>query len=289
MLDYAAAGIVLYHPDYFKLKQNLEAITCQVKTVYCYNNGLGDNNIEELLNEFTNVVLIGNGTNDGLSIAINMMASLAMTSGSTWFLTLDQDSVCQQGMLEEFGKYTSDTSIGAICPLMVDKRRPVVDQHSGPVESVNFCITSGCFMNLDVFQKIGKLDEYLFIGLIDNDYCHRLKVHGFEILRINNMELDHELGNLTPSRFSKVYLFLGELLKSEKIKALSYKRSVSPLRVYYSTRNIVYLSKKYPNDAVQEFSKVYAIKNGLSNVVRGQDKIKILKAFIKGYNDGVKH
>ena len=106
------------------------------------------------------------------------------------------------------------------------------------------------------------------------------------ILRINSLVLDHELGELTPSRFKRLFLRLGDVLHSSKLKALSYERKVSAMRVYYSTRNMVYLSRKYCRYPNPKFSKKRAIYNALSNIFRGQKKIEILKAAIRGYREG---
>ena len=78
------------------------------------------------------------------------------------------------------------------------------------------------------------------------------------------------------------------ILHSKTIAALSYRRKVSPFRAYYATRNIVYLSKKYKNYPCYEFSKKFAIKNGLSNFIRSGFDIKVLKAVVKGFSEGNK-
>lgn len=284
-----AAGIVLYNPEIGRLKENIDAIYNQVSRVYCFDNGsVNHNQILSLTVKYSNITLIDGNANLGIAIAINQMAKSAEADGIKWLLTLDQDSICEAQMVDKFSKYTDVENVGIICPIVIDKRRPVEKIPKGDLSDVDFCITSGSFMKLDIFNKIGKMDDWLFIGLVDDEYCYRLRLFGYRIIRLNSVILDHELGTLTPCRFAEFFLKLGNIFSLSKIKALSYKRSVSPKRVYYATRNIVYLTKRYIEYPTNKFSNKAALLNAISNVLRGENKIAILQAAIKGFSDGSK-
>ena len=288
-MNRCAAGIIVFNPNLERLKENIDAIQHQVDILYLYNNGTNDyDGLCKLLSNYSKVRLIGSGKNDGIPLAINKMAYDAIKQKMIWFLTLDQDSICQDGMVQQFLLYENYKNIGAICPLIVDRRRPQEIKPENEIEEVDFCITSGCFMNLNVFEKIHGMDEYLFIGLVDNEYSYRMILNGYKILRINSVVLDHELGNISPSRFSHLFLKIGNLIHLKKIQALSYKREVSPFRVYYATRNIIYLSEKYKNHPYK-FSKMFAIVNGVSSILRSKQKAKVTKAFFQGMVDGFKY
>ena len=90
-----AAGIVLYKPDMKRLKENLDAIAPQAHHVYCFNNGLGNDQrtARELLGSYDNVTILGDGHNIGIASALNALVRQAHDDGMTWILTLDQDSV----------------------------------------------------------------------------------------------------------------------------------------------------------------------------------------------------
>ncbi len=282
-----AAGIVTYNPDIQRLKANIDAITNQVYIVYCFDNGSDNiNEIRRLLDAYDNVQLIGNEKNRGIAEGLNQILKVARTMHIEWLLTLDQDSVCPDGMISEMLSHSGGDNIIAICPLIVDRRRPVKERPKESNEYVDFCITSGCLVNMALSEKIGDFDAWLFIGQVDDEFCHRITLNGLRILRINKLVLDHELGDITPSKHKAFYLNLGTALHSKKLLALSYKRKVSPMRVYYSTRNMVYLSKKYKRFPNRKFTKKRAICNALSNVIRGQKKIEVAKAAIKGYKEG---
>lgn len=271
-MEQYAAGIVLYNPDIKRLKENLDAVCGQVERVYCYNNGLQNaGEINALLNTYGNIRVIGTGTNVGIATALNELTKEAEKDNIEWILTLDQDSVVCDGMVEVLASFKNEKDVAIICPAIEDIRRKnetlAVAQNT--IDDVEFCITSGSFMNIQKTLEIGGFDEWLFIGLVDNEICYRIKLNGYRIIRNNVMILNHELGNLTPSRLENVYLRLGNLLHSETIKKLSYKRAVSPMRLYYATRNMIYLKKRYANYMSTAMWNKMLIKNSLSSIVRG--------------------
>ena len=282
-----AAGIVTYNPEIQRLQNNIGAISCQVTQVYCFDNGSSNlKEIKMLCDQYDNVTVIENGKNSGIAEGLNQIMNEARKKDIAWVLTLDQDSVCPSAMIDTMLQYADEADVAAICPRIVDRRRPAEMQREEGVEVTDFCITSGCFVNTAECERIGGFDSWLFIGQVDDEFCHRIIINNKKILRINSLELDHELGELTPSRFEKMFLFLGEKLHSSKLKALSYKRKVSPMRVFYSTRNMVYLSRKYNKYPNTKFTRKRAIYNAISNVMRGQKKIETAKAAIKGYREG---
>lgn len=288
-MEQYAAGIVLYNPDIKRLKENLDAVCGQVERVYCYNNGLQNaGEINALLNTYGNIRVIGTGTNVGIATALNELTKEAEKDNIEWILTLDQDSVVCDGMVEVLASFKNEKDVAIICPAIEDIRRKnetlAVAQNT--IDDVEFCITSGSFMNIQKTLEIGGFDEWLFIGLVDNEICYRIKLNGYRIIRNNVMILNHELGNLTPSRLENVYLRLGNLLHSETIKKLSYKRAVSPMRLYYATRNMIYLKKRYANYMSTAMWNKMLIKNSLSSIVRGGGRFDVLRAIYAGIIDG---
>lgn len=287
MNEKVCAGIVLYNPDLDRLARNVQAISAQVSLVLCFDNGSANmEGIKRILSGFKNLRVIEGGSNLGISVALNRMAKVAEDSGCAWFLSLDQDSVCPGGMIEALMTYGGYERVGAICPRFVDTRRPKEEPPEGVWCDVEDCITSGMLMKLDVLDRIGGMDETLFMGFVDDEYCYRLRLSGYRIIQANSVVLDHELGELTPSRGRGFWLALGGLLYSKKIKALSYKRKVAPMRVYYGTRNAIYLEKKYCHFKNPMFTRKAAIKSGISSILRAQDKGAVATAFRKGLRDG---
>lgn len=288
-MSQCAAGIVLYNPEINRLRKNLDAICNQVEYVYCYNNGLQNaSEVISMLDSYKNLRLIGTGTNVGIATALNNIVKEAEKDGNDWILTLDQDSVSCANMIVAFSELTSEKNVAIICPVIEDIRRknekPAVAENT--INDVDFCITSGSFMNIQKTLEIGGFDEWLFIGLVDNEICYRIKLNGYRIIRNNAVILNHELGELTPSKFENIYLKLGNVLHNETIKKLSYKRKVNPMRLYYATRNMLYLKKKYVNYMDASMWNKMVIKNSLSSIIRGGMRLDVLKAIRAGIVDG---
>lgn len=283
-----AAGIVLYNPEKERLKENLDAVCEQVEKVYCYNNGLQKaDEINALLSAYKNLRVIGTGKNVGIAAALNELVKEAAKEDIEWILTLDQDSVVCNGMITALASIKNEKNVAIICPVIEDVRRkneaPAVVKNM--VEDVNFCITSGSFMNVKKALEVGGFDEKLFIGLVDDEICYKIKKNGYRIIRNDAVVLNHELGKLTPSKHESFYLRIGEILHSDSIKKLSYKRTVNPMRLYYATRNMIYLNKKYPQESMS-WSTKRLVYNSVSSLLRGRRKVSLLKSVINGIKDG---
>ena len=98
------AGITLFNPDVARLEENISSIYGQVDRVICVDNG-SDNikNIEDcVLNNWKNITIIKNGKNEGIAKALNQMFEFAIEQQYEYVLTLDQDSVCPDNIIEEY-------------------------------------------------------------------------------------------------------------------------------------------------------------------------------------------
>lgn len=285
-----AAGIVLYNPDIDRLKANIDAIKSQVHNVYTFDNGsTNQKEISDLLTQYNdNVILILNEKNLGIATALNRLVDAAHNDNHAWILTLDQDSVVPVGLIEKLLQSIDDEKVGIVCPVFYDFRRnnipPPVPKNV--TLSIDFCITSGSLLNIAICKEVGKFDDWLFIGLVDNEYCYRLTQCGYKITKDLSLILDHELGDLRPSKHRELWLILGKILHCNTIAKLSYQRSVSPARLYYATRNMVHLNRKYPKNEVKAWSKRTMIKNALLSIARGKHKGTLIRAVIKGIRDG---
>lgn len=290
MESHIAAGIVLYNPDIKRLELNIDSIISQVGMVYLFDNGSRNrDDIDNLLKKYLNmnVVFIDVKDNMGIAHALNVLIERADADGYEWILTLDQDSISAENMIHNMSRYTSNGNVGIVCPVYYDARRKNIVPISPKNEyrEVEFCITSGALTNISICKRVGGFDSYLFIGLVDNEYSYRLVINGYKIVQDCSVVLDHELGNITPAKLQKFYLKLGEMMRSEVIKKLSFKREVSSVRLYYTTRNMIYLNKKYPQNSVSDWSTKTLIKNSIFSIMRGDNKYELIKAIIRGVRE----
>ena len=164
------------------------------------------------------------------------------------------------------------------------------------VEKIQMCITSGSCTNVKIWKQLGGFDDWLFIDLVDNDYCKRVVLSGYEILKLNNVILNHQYGDILPrSKYvERFFLKIGSHLQCENIAKLSFVRNVNPLRVYYENRNVIYLNKKYKKYGgigyENHHCKTYLgfmIVFSLYSFLIGREKTKILGAIFHGVKDGL--
>lgn len=228
------AGIVLYNPDLVRLQENITAIYNQVDKVYLFDNG-SDNICEtkELLNDFPRVLLIESLENIGIAAALNRLVSTAKKDGINWLLTLDQDSIVPVNIISEYKKYVNVERLGMICCKILDRNfgeKKQEKEHATGVEEVELCITSASAINVYAWEEVGGYCEDMFIDGVDFDICLSLKEYGYKVLRINDVELLHEVGH-----GRKVSLFWKEELIFNH----------NPLRCYYMIRNNVLLGNRH--------------------------------------------
>lgn len=300
-----SAAIILYEPDKERLMQNIKIIYNDVKHIYVYNNGASYTLIKSLM-EYSKVIVLGDGKNIGIAAAMNKVMEEAEIREEEWIVTFDQDSVSDSNLILEYKKTDITPDVAILCPQVIDERRKyILANKSYTIESVARCITSASCTNVEAWKKVGGFDDYLFIDLVDNDFCKRLKLQNWKILRLNNVVLNQEFGDIQlKSKFTvDIIMKISDFVKkklhlyylADNIGKLTYKKNVSPMRVYYTNRNVIYLNKKFSNyggigyDCYKCKSYLgFNICFNLASFLRGKNKIKILKAIFCGMRDGLK-
>lgn len=230
-----AIGIVTYQPDISRLTENLRAVLASqlAGRVMVFDNH-SDNvvAIRELTATDDRCLLLESDENRGIAHALNVLCQRALDEGYHWMLTLDQDSVIPEGMLEEYSHYTDQDGVGIICPAIIDRNmgREYTRQTSG-TEYIRQCITAGNLVRLTAWQQAGGFTEELFIDGVDFDFCMKMGEAGFQILRTHDMCLLQEVGHARkiPLPFH------------HQMSVLNHP----PMRLYYIARNYLYIGRRY--------------------------------------------
>ena len=266
------AGIVTYNPDLKRLTNNIEAVAKQVKTVFIVDNY--SNNITEIKKlqiRYVNVVLIENKKNYGIAKALNQMSLQALDNGYDWILTLDQDTVIPYDLIEKFSLHINNQEVGIICPAVEYSGSDKITKGKNETEYISACMTSASLTKLSVWKELGGFREDYFIDFVDNEYCMRLRIHNYKILRLNTSVMNHQLG---------------EMVHKKLLGIISINSSKhSPLRLYYMTRNNYVFIKEYKRylPVVKEMIKlIYII---ISNLIVTDEKNKTLHFIQKGFRD----
>jgi rhamnosyltransferase len=273
------AGIVLFQPDLDKLIANINSIAPQIGHIFIVDNA--SMNISEIIPKFSGnkYVVIQNGENLGIAKALNQLIACARKNEYQWILTLDQDSISDDFLVKKLCSGVKEyPHAGMVTPYIIDLNLTSLEEYKSlclpESEIVQTCQTSGTLTNVDAVIGVGGFEEKLFIDHVDHEMCLRLRKHDYSIIKINSAYLLHEVGK------GKRKKFLGR-----KIIYHYY----NPKRVYYQTRNLLYMLRKYK----KEFKKspvlcfiCYCAAFGVKLILEPQ-RFGRFYAFFKGFFAGL--
>ena len=268
--------VILYYPDK-DVVQRIQSYRSLLQNLYLFDNS--EKSGKELLHSVVaddKVFYFHDGINKGIAKRLNEAAYKAIEDGSDWLLTMDQDSYFAGEALDKYMQavehYAKPEDV-AMFGIEYDKR--LVSKKEGfSYKQVTHLITSGSLVNLRAFKVIGDFDEKLFIDHVDHEYCFRSIQKKYSIIKFDNISLNHSLGIVSKHRSLKN-------LKSTP-RALH-----SPVRIYYMTRNFLYLNRIYkhsfPEDMIAFRKHLFnRIKN---NLLYNKKRMLGLNYILKGFRD----
>jgi rhamnosyltransferase len=265
-----AGTVVLYHPGP-EVVENVRSWSGQVEIIFVVDNS--EDEASEVLAPISvmeKVVLIRNGRNEGVARALNIGAEKAVAGGYDYLLTMDQDSSAAPDMVEKMLACPGESGggrVGMLSPFHVTtpEGAPPVGVAS---QEVMTPMTSGCLLYLAAFAEVGPFREDFFIDFVDNEYCLRLRRHGFRVLRANEALLRHRVGDTRK---------FGPFIATNH----------SPLRRYYKTRNRFRVFCDYFRDFPGHclFDMIRLAKEIGSILLFEQDKFAKLEMMWRGWCD----
>lgn len=221
-----ACGIPLYYPTEEDLS-HIDIYATIFEQVYIYDNTERKNILCDFNRKYKNIIYLSSGNNDGLSHAYNVMCKKAFEDGFDYIAIYDQDSIPSEkyiNKMKQFIEANDEDDVAAYGPKIckVEDDSQAVDE----VVEVDVLISSGTFLNLNIYISLPGFDEDFFIDKVDDDYCLMAKSYGYKIKEIRSCLLFHRIG------------------ESKKILWKTVEQH-SPLRMYYIARNTMYLYEKY--------------------------------------------
>ena len=277
-LNRIAAGIVLYNPNIDRLNENINRIYNQVDEIIVVDNK-SDNisTVEKILRNRSKIIVIKNEENMGIARALNQIMEYSYNNNFTWVLSLDQDSVCERELIEQYRRYLSDSKIGMLSCHINDRNFDFEKNNQDEIsidqiEEIDFCITSGSLLRTEAWLDVGGYDEKLFIDKVDTDICWTLIEHGWKVVRIPYYGLLHEIGNKT----KRVKFFNREVV--------IYNHS--PIRIYYIVRNGLYCAEKHKKFRNTDGMRKSSYHRILLCLIFENRKIEKVLAGIRGLRDG---
>ena len=262
-----AAGIVLFSPNVAFLKENIECLLKQVDHVFLVDNTEEKDGLKSVFLDDPNVTYVSDGVNKGIAKALNLLMELAEEKEYKWLLTLDQDSVVPEDFISDLMAFAVIDKIAIIAPCYIDRNSGRQFGYDGLVET---CITSGSLCLVEAWRSVGGFDEYMFIDMVDHEYCFRLRNADWKIYQTKSIVLNHAVGD------------------SEYKTIFGYECCVmnhSAFRKYYQMRNSIYFDKKRGKFSPRA-SLICCVAWSVKVLLWEDDKINKIKAMIKGAKDG---
>ena len=266
-----AGMVTLYNPDN-SVKQNIESYLLEIDKLYVVDNTPDKENIHLLPNS-SKIEYLPQYDNIGVASALNIAARKAIKDKYTWLLTMDQDSKFKKNQLSKMIDYREKEdckNIGIVSPWHV-----INTGINKPKEKIDYpleVMTSGNLVNLQAYKKIGGYKDWYFIDDIDIEYCMNLNINNYKVVRLNYVELKHDLGDIEiKHRLGRNFVCSNH----------------NYIRRYYMVRNTFYLCDSYYKyfPGYCKFLK-RGLRGQLQNIILFEkDKFKKVYNMYRGYKD----
>lgn len=287
------AGIVLYNPEISLLKENIDSIFNQsIDCIYIFDNASENyDDIIVLIKKYNNVIYERGAKNFGIAYALNKILEFAKNNNYEWFLTLDQDSICNQNMIQEYCRYLNYKNVAIICPFILNNgKRTVRELQNLNLPEYQFidnpvdCITSASLNNTTIIDKIGAFNQNMFIDYVDTELNCRILSNNYKILQVNKTFLYQKMGQAKPIRLFDLLYRITNIDVFRKMKVASV---YSDLRLYYMSRNSAVVRKIHKNHGYKlSFLYMFCLFCYFSlTYPLDRNRISIWKKFICGTYD----
>lgn len=273
MKDFKISAIVVIYNPPSNVIQNIKTYLTQVDQLLVFDNSENyHSEVIDWIKDQQKVIYKSDNYNYGIAYALNYAADYFMKLDYDYLLTMDQDSMASDNMLEKMLEGSlSLRNVAIISPFHTNKFNTKIPPSTVYQEMINVK-TSGNLLNLSLFPKIGRFNEKFFIDYVDIEYGYRIKLSGYKIILVNSAILFHKEADITRKKI---------LWKS----VFPYNHNFG--RMYYKTRNLLYLYKQYKNsfsnnlrDEKREFRN-----NVFKILLFEKNKANKIKMMIDGFYD----
>lgn len=224
--------------------KSLKRIAYPNHEIIVVDNGSTDNSQEYLKTHFPQVVLIENKENLGFAGGCNLGIKFALEQGTDYVLLLNNDTIAKEDFLLKLIQGVKDENADIATGKIYYYDTPhtiwgaggwinlkrgmgcfygINQEDRGQFDELReISFISGCMMLIkkDVFEKIGYLDEKYFMYCEDVDFCLRALKKKLKLVYIPYSIILHK-------------------------KTVATKIDQSPSRLYYFTRNSIFIVRKY--------------------------------------------
>jgi hypothetical protein len=230
----------------------LRSLSAQINvnwTLYAVDNASSDNTLLKLENfarhnAHLSIQIIPNLDNKGVAAGNNQGIQAALADNCTHVLLLNNDTVFDSMLLSELVRGTGEFDADIVVPKMLYYDQPNIiwcaggyftwkNCYSGSIygmgepdapiydapRQIEYDATCCMLIAVEVFQRIGLMDELYFVYYDDTDFCFRARKAEIRMYYLPNVRLLHKVSSLT-------------------------KGDDSPFTTHYMVRNRVYYMRK---------------------------------------------
>lgn len=272
LMNKIAGLVVLYNPAK-DVAENINSYIDQINHLFIVDNSVKENsNLISKIRTYEKVSYIYNNRNIGIASALNLGVREALVNDYAFLLTMDQDSKAIPSMVDSLLQvFDKDEKIGIVSPLHSNKFSTHL-RFTKPFEKLDVVMTSGNLLSLKAYQEVGPFPDDYFIDYVDIEYCLRLKLNGYLVYRLNEIVLEHSEADLSVKKI---------------LNKKFYPHNHKPFRLYYKTRNLLYLRKSYKRKFPKQLKIEYNsyIRTVVKIVLFEKQKLLKAKMILLGIKD----
>lgn len=264
------AVVVLYNPD-ADVIENLKPYIKYLDCCVVVDNSDDENDVSREISNDDRIIYVPLKCNQGIATALNVGINRLKSAGMTIALTMDQDSKIIESEFDSVLKIVDEKIDDySIIALSYDSF-PI--EKSDEIIQTGAMITSGNFLKISAFDDVNGFDEKLFIDWVDLDFGYRLTNAGHIIGRLKDYSIIQKIGEpVKKSLFGKTFVVMNH----------------SPVRYYYSYRNISYLNR-INRDFFGLFYRRCIMIDTVKMILFEEKKIEKIKMICKGVRDSRKN
>lgn len=185
--------VVLYNPTEDEIK-NINTYLSKVDYAVIIDNSDVDNEkrVNSLILDLAKIEYYTEKTNLGLCKGLNIGVEKLKEKGCDWAILFDADSKLRTDIVLVYKnaiKEYQNENVALFAPVHVfdrSSKRP----YKG-YKKINWSMTSGWMVNINIFNKQHGFFEKLFVDGLDMDYCFKSHENGYDIIECGEAVIKH--------------------------------------------------------------------------------------------------
>jgi rhamnosyltransferase len=235
----SAAIVVSYDPSPVDFIVTIENLKEQFRLVIIVDNSESEvikSQLETHYVSLSGIKFIPLKKNYGIAKAQNIGINACLKLGFKYFCEFDQDSFIEDEFLFRIVKSylmldaLNYNHVAAVGPNAVDVTTSIPyrkREYNESPELVETTLSSGLFVPIESYLKIGPKEEELFIDLVDWEWCFRAKSLGMAVYVDPEITLLHKLGS-----------------HHQSVVGLFNYGTPAAFRHYYAFRNYIHMTRR---------------------------------------------